>query len=189
MKLRCPLNTRYISNGTVALLTQLFGENKNRLFYGNEGHKGVDFRTQGKYKWVYKYNKLVKQKRDLLEEQGYIPLVACHEGYLTTNFYYRAKSMGWAMFINWKENHTEWRALYYHIETPWRSLGMAFKALKWRFKPEIVRKGAVVAIAGNSGFPRYSTGAHLHFELQKKVDGKWVSVDPTPYFNFKYKRI
>jgi len=44
-----------------------------------------------------------------------------------------------------------------------------------------VKKGDVIALTGNSGYPSCSTGKHLHFEIRK--DGKWV--DPGPYLSSK----
>lgn len=40
-----------------------------------------------------------------------------------------------------------------------------------------VNVGDLIGWADNTG---YSSGDHLHFELRKKVGGKWVSVDPLP---------
>jgi len=188
MKLQCPIDQNYFAN--VCMITQLFGNNKNVLFYGPKGHLGVDFETVGNLyfervnqkcqdgKWTgsWKRRDSTKDERD-----GFIPLIASHEGYLTTNIYYRARQLGWGMFLNWKENNTEYRLLYWHIESPWCSLKTFVKRAVILFKPKIVRKGAVIAIAGNTGYPRSSTGPHLHWELQKKIGGQWVSEDPMPY--------
>lgn len=178
-----------MNNGTTCQLNQLFGENKNRLFYGPEGHKGIDFKTKGTVRWKRSYGKWVDENRLIDEKNGFIPIVAAHGGYLTTNIYYRAKQLGWGMFITYKQDeYTEYRTLYWHIERPWRTLGTFFRGVKLFFKPETVRPGAIIAIGGNSGYPRSSTGPHLHFELQKreKYNGQWSSwesIDPMPYFS------
>ena len=184
--LRVPIQHGYLSRGVVCYINQLFGENKNRLFYGAEGHKGIDIKTKG----ILKYNKKnpikndgnnwdswEKTERSIDEANGYIPVVAAHEGYLTTNFFYRSRKFGWGMFITWKENDIEYRTLYWHIETPWTKLGTLWRGIISYFKPKFVRKGAVIAIAGNTG---RSTGPHLHFEVQCKKIGKWISIDPMP---------
>ena len=177
-----------MNNGTTCLLTQLFGENKNRLFYGPEGHKGLDFKTKSPVKFKRNWGEWIKDERTPDEAEGFIPIVAAHGGYLTTNFYYRARSVGWGMFITYKEDdYTEYRTLYWHIEKPWRRLGLAWKGIISIFRPEVVKPGAIIAIGGNSGYPRSSTGPHLHFELQKReyYNGKWSSwksIDPMPFF-------
>jgi len=38
-----------------------------------------------------------------------------------------------------------------------------------------IKKGDIIAIVGNTGYPGCSTGAHLHFEVQKS--GSWVNVE------------
>ena len=185
--LSIPLQHRYLSRGVVCYINQLFGENKNRLFYDSEGHTGIDLKTKGEYKYNKKnpikndgnhwdYWERVERTPD--EKKGFIPIVASHEGYLTTNFFYRNRKFGWGMIVSWKENNIKYRTLYWHIETPWTRLGTFWRGIVSQFKPKLVRKGAVIAIAGNTG---RSTGPHLHFELQYKKDGKWISIDPMPF--------
>ena len=38
-----------------------------------------------------------------------------------------------------------------------------------------MKKGDVIAIVGNTGYPDCSTGKHLHFEIQK--NGMWVNTE------------
>lgn len=190
-ELQCPIDQNYFAN--VCMLTQLYGENKSNLFYGPEGHKGLDFKTIGKYifnrsnsafkdsKWTGKWK---RSDRSIDEKDGFIPLIASHDGQLSTNMYYRARQFGWGMFLNWQEEGVDWRLLYWHIESPWRSIGTFIRSLNLVFKPVYVKKGSPIAIAGNTGYPRSSTGPHLHYELQKKVNGKWVSEDPMPHLTF-----
>jgi len=181
-KLRSPIKIQYANNGTTYILNQLFGEHPNQMFYGPLGHSGIDFKTQGSFKWERNFGtwKLTERTED--EKKGFIPLVAAHDGILTNNIYYRDRSLGWAVFINFMDGLDEYRLLYYHIETPWRSLSVLWRGFTGIFKPaEQVRSGAIIAIGGNTGFPRYSTGSHLHFELQKRVNGEWISIDPMPH--------
>ncbi len=45
---------------------------------------------------------------------------------------------------------------------------------------ELIQQGAVIALVGSTG---YSTGPHLHFEVQQWTDQGWVAVDPLPALN------
>ena len=46
-----------------------------------------------------------------------------------------------------------------------------------------VKKGDAIALVGNSGFPKCSTGKHLHFEVRR--DGKWV--DPGEFLGKEWQ--
>ena len=45
-------------------------------------------------------------------------------------------------------------------------------------KGERVVKGQIIGIMGSSG---YSTATHLHYEVRKLKNGRWVPIDPKPY--------
>jgi len=197
MKLRSPIQTHFMNRGHVAILTQLFGENKNSLFYGSLGHSGIDFRTQHANKWQRvgdwtegKVGEVKRSDATKLERAGYIPCVASHDGQLTTNIFQYDRSRGWYVKVTTDEmeedgKKVQYQTLYYHLEAYWRSLGTFKMGKNSLFNSETVRAGAVIGICGNTG--KYTTGAHLHFELRKreKVNGKWtnyVPIDPMPHF-------
>jgi len=200
MRLISPIHPRYYANGYVCGLTQLFGENKNRLFYGPKGHRGLDFQTRG----VWWYSKLFystktlkgyrKTRRDGYQEDGRIHLVAAHDGRVTTVLKDNKQRDGWGIFITKKPEMevgqmVQYRTLYWHIETPWKSTAWyngkirRLQKLKEIFWGRKVKAGAVVAIAGDNG---KSTGPHLHFSLDKRVLygaewQQWERIDPMPY--------
>jgi len=43
-----------------------------------------------------------------------------------------------------------------------------------------VRTGMLVGWAGTTGF---SSGVHLHFQLEEWINNKWVAIDPLPFMN------
>ena len=191
IKLRCPIQSKYLNNARTCLVNQKFGQNpyfkiNGKEIYDERGHLGLDLYTTFPYKYSRRnqtYKKgvwsgyWVREKRTKDEAMGFIPLQAPHDGLLTTNVFYRDKQKGWGVFLNWEEDDTEWRLFLWHIERPWRSLGL-WRGVMLSFRPEWVLEGAIIAIAGNTGD---STGPHVHEELHKKVDGEWVPVDPLKY--------
>lgn len=209
MKIYCPIPKEYLNARSTCILTQMFGENKNALFYGPEGHTGLDFRTQCQdryenidFVWTetgdklveYSWGKDAKVKRvpaERFEAQGRIPLVACHDGTITTVLNADKDRQGWGLFVTAEPDGDEqYRTLYWHIETPWASMGMFFgtvlaiKDLVLQFMGKKVRQGQTIAIGGNNGM---STAPHLHLELQRRVKrngvwGGWVKLDPISYF-------
>ena len=200
-KLRAPIQTKYMLRGYTCIITQLFGENKNNLFYGPKGHQGVDFKTQHHWEWVrtgswmmdkgkFRNAKVLQKKADSYATQGFIPCTAAHAGELTTNIFNYDRRNGWYVKVTsdvMKEDggEVQYQTLYFHLEAFWRSLATYAKGKNSLFRKETVRAGAIIGMCGNTG--KYTTGAHLHFELRKrkKINGKWTKwekLDPMPYF-------
>lgn len=50
-------------------------------------------------------------------------------------------------------------------------------------KGDKVRVGDLVGWADNTG---YSSGNHLHFQLEEKLNGKWVPIDPLPLMEYTF---
>ncbi len=195
-KLRAPIQNHFMNRGQVCILTQLFGENKNRLFYGSRGHLGVDVATQKAFKWLRvgdmtngKVGNVKQMTSSDMESQGFIPTVATHDGLLTTNIFQYHRRNGWYVKVTsdvmWEnKEQVQYQTLHFHLEAFWRSLKTFKKGRNSLFKKETVKAGAIIGICGNTG--KYTTGAHLHFELRrrKKVNGKWTAwekIDPMPY--------
>lgn len=196
--MRYPVSKRFMYLGVRCMINQLFGDSKNRLFYGPEGHTGIDFKTTGD--WKYRRDNMSKTgwtpiTRTPFEEQGRVPLFACHDGEVQTVLYDNKQGLGWGLYVTadpTTENGQEvqYRTLYWHIETPWASLDFFKGTIKTIaelvkiFNKRRVLAGAIVAIGGNNGM---STGPHLHLALdrRKKVNGVWSSwqrINPMPYF-------
>lgn len=197
--IRSPIQRQHLSNGKVCLVNQLFGENKNSLFYGPLGHSGADLRTVGI--WEFKpYNQKfvngkwegnwIQQKRDVHEQQGRIPLVACHDGTIRLILQENKQKSGWGLYVESEPMQEEgktvqYRTLYWHIESPWRTLKPFLGYVMTKVIDFTVKRGQPLAIAGNNG---KSTGPHVHLELQrrKKIGdswGAWVLLDPMKHFD------
>lgn len=210
MKLISTIQPQYLNNGHTCILNQLFGE--SLLDYGEGGHTGIDFDTtsdvkyerttdgEGSWEWNgsdwgphARWRRIERSKR---ERDGRIPLVACHDGEMTTILYDNKQGMGWGILITADpevENgqDVQYRTLYWHIETPWGSLASfdgivkSIADLKKIFEKKQVRAGAIIAIAGNNGF---STGPHCHLALDRRVKkngvwGAWIRINAMPYFD------
>jgi hypothetical protein len=189
MELRCPILRKHLWGAHECVVNQLFGENKGQMFYDARGHLGIDMATIGEYAYVPVNQKFVNGKRTgewwriprtTREKLGNTHIIAAHDGRLTTNVFVQDERNGWGMILTSEDE--AYRTLYWHIESPWSSLQIFTERLSLQFTPRFVRAGSIIAVAGNTGSPKYSTGPHLHFELQKKVEGKWVPIDPMPFF-------
>lgn len=181
MKLRCPLQKNYLTNGKTAVLLQLFGENQNPEW---GLHTGLDFETVADTKYLRDDKGWIREERTEWEKQGRIPIVACHDGKTSLVINPNKQEQGWGVYVTAEPTYengqeVQYRTLYWHIETPWNSLQSFWGAVKTTLSPNI-KAGQIIAIAGDNGL---SKGPHLHLELQRRVKGvDWKPIDPLPYF-------
>ena len=176
MKIYCPIHKSFINNKKTCIVTQLFGENKNSLYYGPLGHQGIDFRTIGKWKYFYSTIKgYFRRYRSKKEEKGTIPIVAAHDGILSAGFNDN-QTEGVYMKIRSTEDKA-YETMYFHLSKlrVWRD-DERMTGWERRNGRNYVKRGSIIGGGGNSG--RYTTGPHLHFELRK--NGK--KIDPMPFF-------
>ena len=184
MKLRCPIQKNYLFNGKTCILNQLFGENPDSGFNGPAGHTGLDIYTLGDLKYIRDNKGWLKTERNDYEKEGRIPLMASHAGKTTLQLNPDKQKEGWGLFVTADPIYeagieVQYRTIYWHIETPFESIGAFWGAIKRTLSPTVV-SGQIIAVAGNNG---YTGGPHLHFELQKRINrGDWFSIDPMPYF-------
>lgn len=184
MKMQCPIGNQYLNEGYYCILNQLFDE--NALNYSKGFHGGLDFRTKGQFVWNRGGKR--SERKSEYEKNGRIPVFACFSGRLYLTLHEDKERKGWGLSLKGKEiDGRQYKALYWHIETPWASL-RGFRGfvdtiinLFRLFNGREVKAGQIVAIAGDNGF---STGPHLHFELrvrERKEDGRWGNwelIDP-----------
>lgn len=176
MQLKSPIPRRYFTERDKCLVNQLFGENKNALFYGPEGHNGIDFRTKGA--WKYNFDKIkgfIRIPKDDPEEEGMIPIHAAHDGFITSGYNDDQREGIYVKIQDEKEK--EFATTYFHLDKirVWKDDGRTTVWEQVKGK-DFVKAGTVIGWGGNSG--KFTTGAHLHFTLRK--NGK--AVDPMPYF-------
>ena len=149
------------------ITTQPFGANQLPLYkeLGLLGHMGIDFSGDK------------------------VPLKAVFDGTVhKINFFNGDKSMPWSISI-WSDQvetidgqQVRLQACYVHVESTTLKEG------------DKVKKGDIVAISDNTGYPKYSTAPHIHFEIEPKyfVVNSWVSdytngyagkVNPAPFLS------
>ena len=176
MKLRCPIHKNYIHKRKTSFITQWFGNVHPK--FGK--HYGVDFRIKGPYKWLYhRFKGYSRVDRTAPEEVGLIPILAAHDGYLTSSYNDDKKE---GIYVKIKDG--DYETLYFHLDKirVWKGdKNTAWDKMKGK---DFVKKGSIIGWGGNTG--KYTTGSHLHFELRHK--GK--RIDPIPYFqdNVVYRK-
>lgn len=183
MKLQSPIPKQYRSRGKVCLINQLFGENKNRLFYGPMGHTGIDFKT----KFTTKWDKMIRWFRSKgSASQGRVPILATHDGILTSH-YNDDYENGIYVKIKYTENGDEYESLFWHLSEVRQFIGDSHG------NGDFVKAGSVIGWGGNSG--QYTTGPHLHYQLRKNgklIDPILLFQDEVAYqkfhINTKYQR-
>lgn len=184
ISLRSPIPNTYMNNGNSCIVNQFFGESPNSSFYGPKGHTGIDFKTRGTHRYVKNVPEQTWDRRTRVSEKairGRIRLLAAHDGVMRLRLDPLKEQRGWGLYID-SENY---RTLYWHIETPWRSLSgfrgvvKTIVELVRLFNGVKVKAQTPIAIAGDNGM---STGPHLHMALDIKENGTWKRVDPMPYF-------
>lgn len=188
LKMRCPIHYSYILYRKICILTQLWGENKNALFYGPEGHLALDFRTSGPIKYTF-HNLMnyITNKRNSDEAWGRVPIIAPFDGFLDRGFN-DDPIEGIGMFIISADGNYKINLFHLDKLRRWKGDGVVNSHTK-KNGPDFVKRGTLIAWAGNTG--RFTTGAHLHFVLYKKMsNGSWEKIDPLPYLqdNVIYNR-
>ena len=179
-KLRSPIDYRYILNRRICIITQGFYESLIYKFYKGKPHSALDIQTQGSYKWMSGEPKNLRLKRTKAEKNGEIPIAAAHDGYLTVE---HNDDQTEGVYMKVKDG--DWETLYFHLSSVrlWKDDDKT-TAYEQKNGQNFVKAGTVIGTGGNSG--RFTTGAHLHFELRHKG----VKVDPIPYLqdNVIYQR-
>ncbi len=212
-EMHCPLQPTFLAYPDLCEMSQIFGDNPGFTvngvqYYGPAGHTGLDIDTTFDHKYLY-YNstfengvthlKYRRVARDPAERDGKIFTVATHAGTLATNFFVSDPQRGYGVTVTsdpmTEENQiVQYQTLHYHLTAPWQSLANWSAAIKVMFKEKRVVPGEIIGVCGNTG--QYTTGPHLHFQLQKRwrngnTWSEWKIIDPMPYMaddNILYHR-
>jgi hypothetical protein len=215
-KIKCPIPYEFLNSGNECFINQLFGEAKNKVldggvFYGPEGHPGIDIKTTGTFKVIrgglHTFSDdgtpskgfWQRMKREPVEVDGRIPIYACHAGTLEYILNPEKQRQGWGVYLTADQmtegdETVQYRTMYWHIEAPAHEIGVfQYKEESfWRKLANLfvktrprVREGEKIAVAGNNGM---SQAPHLHLELHKRAKasgrwGAWKKIDPMPYFD------
>lgn len=179
IRLSSPIPDRFMNKHRFCQITQLYGENKNKLFYGAKGHQGIDFRTKGAIKYLFhRIKKYILKPKSLKERIGNIPIQASHDGYLLNDF---NEDIINGIYIKLLSTCGNYITTYFHLDSirVWKDDNITTGHEKIQGK-NFVKKGSVIGYGGNTG--KYTTGAHLHFSLRQKIKDGWELINPMPYF-------
>lgn len=172
----CPVRGKSCPGKTtrVISITQYFGENKNALFYGPDGHNGIDFGVR--------HIRSPKYDGDSEKSKAYAPILCPYNGTVISD----------------RETQSDTKGRYIEIKTDVIKInGKLCKAKIVLFHLAFIKKritlgtkvkrGELLAYGGNTG--EWTTGPHSHFGLKiywQKSDGSFdadgVYIDPLPFF-------
>lgn len=176
MQLRSPIQRQYFGKRKYCYINQWFGENKNALFYGPLGHNGVDFKTKGIIKFLYdSMFGFLQKNKDPNEQNGVIPIVAAHDGYVTSP---KNADKDRGIYVRITDaSDPNYETLYFHLSKVRVYRGDKYSGGFSDLKGgDFIKAGTIIGWGGNTG--KMTTGAHLHFGLYYK--GK--AIDPMPFF-------
>jgi len=171
----CPLRGKTYPNKKTRVIpiTQYFGDNKSKLFYGPKGHNGVDFGVR--------HIRARKYDGTTAKSKAYAPILCPYNGRVVSD----------------REIQSDTKGRYITILTDVIQIdGKLCKAkivlfhlayIKKRIKVgKRVKRGELVGYGGNTGL--YTTGPHLHFGLkiywkgEGNTFGKGEYIDPMRFF-------
>jgi len=198
--LRSPIPRQYFSNRKYCQVNQLFGENLVSYYksMGLLGHRGIDFKTTGVFKFLFHnlFGFLQKMRINDQRRDGEIPILAAHDGYIISQFNDN-KTEGVFVKIESPEVKIgdvvcKVTSIYFHLSRVRRYKGDGTNN-SWtkKYGEDFVKAGSVIGYAGNTG--RYTTGAHVHFGIRvaRKYENTFYVEfsngytgyeDPMPYF-------
>lgn len=192
LKLYSPIQRKYMKDGKSLYLNQGFGANRVPFYssLGLKGHSGLDLSTK-RGKSIWRLDKYINIKPTENEVQGNIECVAACGGTVTSMYKDNGGGVGIKVMTDEVMIDGKWckvEVLYYHLDTA--SLIMPFVEVGER-----VGKGKRIGWCGNTG--KYTTGAHLHFQIRPhwKNGSKYIPdwnngyngcIDPTPFMQVSF---